>query len=68
MEFKYVVSNYDVFSETTIPVAVFDDEEAAREYAVITFGDTTIDGFNLVDKVVSFLEGGEQQDVQEHSD
>lgn len=56
MKYKYVVSNYDPITETVIPVAVFDDEESANEYAVITFGDTVINGVNLVDKVVSFLD------------
>lgn len=59
MEFKYVVSNYDPITETTTPVAVFGDEDGANEYATITFGDTVIDGCNLVDKVVSFL--GEEE-------
>ena len=57
MEFKYVVSNYDQFIEKSTPVAVFDDEESANEYALITFGDTEVDGWSLIDKVVSFLEG-----------
>lgn len=59
MDFKYVVSNYDPVSEFLTPVAVFDDEESADEYALITFGDTEIDGISLVDRVVSFLEGSE---------
>lgn len=59
MKFKYVVSNYDPITETVTPVAVFDDEDSANQYALITFGDTVIDGWNLVDKVVSFLEGSE---------
>ena len=59
MDFKYVVSNYDPITDTAVPVAVFDDEESADEYALITFGDTTIDGYSLVDRVVSFLGNGE---------
>lgn len=56
MEFKYAVSNYDPITNTAVPVAVFDDEESAKEYATLTFGDTVINDWELVDKVVSFIE------------
>lgn len=59
MKFKYVVSNYDPITGTFTPVAVFDDEESANQYAIITIGDTSIDGWSIVDKVVSFLDGSE---------
>ena len=54
MEFKYVVSNYDFMTETAVPVAVFDDEESAKEYAIVTFGSTEIDGYGIIDKVIGF--------------
>jgi len=49
MEYKFVVSNRDICSEATWPVAVFDNEEDATTFAATVIGGE-VD--RLVDKVV----------------
>ena len=53
MDCKYVVSSYDPVSGIAVPAAVFDSEDEAAEFARIVYGDTEIDGYDLITKVIS---------------